>query len=365
MTLITLKKISSSTEITAASAAASVAGSSVPAVAQENSIEASGFAALQLNPLILKALADAGYESPTAVQERSIPESLAGHDLMVSSKTGSGKTAAFMLPALHKLAEPSKGKGVGPRMLVLTPTRELALQVTGAAEKYGKFLKRVKVVSILGGMPYPVQNRLLKQPVDVLVATPGRLLDHLQRGRIDFSRLELLVLDEADRMLDMGFIEDIETIVAATPATRQTLLFSATLDGTVGRLAANMLRQPKRIEIENQKEKHENIEQRLHFADDLAHKNRLLDHLQFKLVDLSRIEVLVLDEADRMLDMGFIRPIRKLIAALPKQRQNLPAHRSPWHVSADGFRTCCTYAVPEGRREPALCSGNQREQVCS
>jgi superfamily II DNA/RNA helicase len=239
----------------------------------------SGFSTLNLNPQILKALLEAGYDSPTAVQARSIPESLAGHDLMVSSKTGSGKTAAFMLPALHKLAEPSKGKGVGPRMLVLTPTRELALQVTSAAEKYGKFLKRVKVVSILGGMPYPVQNRLLKQPVDVLVATPGRLLDHLQRGRIDFSRLELLVLDEADRMLDMGFIEDIETIVAATPATRQTLLFSATLDGTVGRLAASMLREPKRIEITSQKEKHENIEQRLHFADDLAHKNRLLDHL--------------------------------------------------------------------------------------
>ena len=276
MTLITLKKNRDATASTAATPSAEL---NAPAAIHQDSVEVSGFAALHLNPLIQKALADAGYDSPTPVQERSIPESLAGHDLMVSSKTGSGKTAAFMLPALHKLADPSKGRGVGPRMLVLTPTRELALQVTGAAEKYGKFLKRVKVVSILGGMPYPIQNRLLKQPVDVLVATPGRLLDHLQRGRIDFSRLELLVLDEADRMLDMGFIEDIETIVAATPSTRQTLLFSATLDGTVGRLAANMLRQPKRIEIENRKEKHENIEQRLHFADDLAHKNRLLDHL--------------------------------------------------------------------------------------
>jgi superfamily II DNA/RNA helicase len=128
-------------------------------------------------------------------------------------------------------------------------------------------------------MPYPVQNRLLRQGIDVLVATPGRLLDHLQRGRLDFSRLEMLVLDEADRMLDMGFIEDIETIVAATPESRQTVLFSATLDGIVGKLAARMTRSPKRIEITPAKARHENIEQRLHFADDLAHKNRLLQHL--------------------------------------------------------------------------------------
>jgi superfamily II DNA/RNA helicase len=237
------------------------------------------FEPLGLHPGLLKSLLASGYTEPTAVQARAIPEALAGHDLMVSSQTGSGKTAAFMLPALHKLAQPSRGPGIGPRMLVLTPTRELALQVTAAADNYGKFLKRVKTVAILGGMPYPVQNRLLRQPVDVLVATPGRLLDHLQRGRIDFSRLELLVLDEADRMLDMGFIDDIETIVAATPATRQTLLFSATLAGSVGKLAQRMLRNPQRIEISPAKAKHDNIEQRLHFADDLAHKNRLLSHL--------------------------------------------------------------------------------------
>jgi superfamily II DNA/RNA helicase len=239
----------------------------------------SAFDSLGLHPGLLKSLLASGYTEPTTVQSRAIPEALAGHDLMVSSQTGSGKTAAFMLPALHKLAQPSRGPGIGPRMLVLTPTRELALQVTAAADNYGKFLKRVKTVSILGGMPYPVQNRLLRQPVDVLVATPGRLLDHLNRGRIDFSRLELLVLDEADRMLDMGFIEDIETIVAATPATRQTLLFSATLAGSVGKLAVRMLRSPQRIEVSPARAKHDHIEQRLHFADDLAHKNRLLSHL--------------------------------------------------------------------------------------
>ncbi len=237
------------------------------------------FAPLELHDSLLKAIEAAGYTEPTAVQEQAIPLALAGHDLMVSSQTGSGKTAAFMLPALHRLASSAPQAGQGPRVLVLTPTRELALQVTKATETYGRFLRRIKTVAILGGMPYPVQNRLLRQGIDVLVATPGRLLDHLQRGRLDFSRLEMLVLDEADRMLDMGFIDDIETIVAATPDSRQTLLFSATLDGVVGKLAQRMTKSPKRIEITPAKARHENIEQRLHFADDLAHKNRLLQHL--------------------------------------------------------------------------------------
>ena len=142
--------------------------------------------------------------------------SLARRRPLASAQTGTGKTAAFMLPALHLLATTAKTPGRGPRVLVLTPTRELALQVSEAALKYGKYLPRTKVVSILGGMPYPLQNKLLSQPVDILVATPGRLIDHIQRGRIDFKRLEMLVLDEADRMLDMGFIDDVETIAAAT-----------------------------------------------------------------------------------------------------------------------------------------------------
>ena len=138
---------------------------------------------------------------------------------------------------------------------------------------------RVKVVSILGGMPYPLQNKLLSSPVDILVATPGRLIDHIERGRIDFSRLEILIMDEADRMLDMGFIDDVERIAAATPATRQTLLFSATLDGVIGNLAQRLLKSPKRISVTSSKARHEHIEQRLMYVDDMAHKNRLLDHL--------------------------------------------------------------------------------------
>jgi len=236
------------------------------------------FATLGLNPAILKAVEEAGYTVPTPVQAQAIPEALAGYDLMASAQTGTGKTAAFILPALHRIAEPSAVRSKGPRVLVLTPTRELAQQVSDAAAKYGKNM-RLKVVSILGGMPYPLQNKLLSNPVDILVATPGRLIDHIERGRIDFSRLEMLVLDEADRMLDMGFIDDVERIAAATPATRQTLLFSATLDGVIGNLAKRLLKNPKRITVTAAQARHENIEQRLMYVDDMAHKNRLLDHL--------------------------------------------------------------------------------------
>ncbi|GDX61433.1 ATP-dependent RNA helicase RhlE [Nitrosomonadaceae bacterium] len=237
------------------------------------------FENLNLHPLILRAIIDSGYAAPTPIQEQAIPELLAGRDIMASAQTGTGKTAAFMLPALHRLATPPKVHSRGPRILILTPTRELALQVSEAATKYGKHLARVKVVSILGGMPYPLQNKLLSQPVDILVATPGRLIDHIQRGRIDFSRLEMLVLDEADRMLDMGFIDDVEKIASATPANRQTLLFSATLDSAIDKVAARLLKSPKRIQIAAQQARLENIEQRLHYVDDLSHKNRLLGHL--------------------------------------------------------------------------------------
>jgi superfamily II DNA/RNA helicase len=237
------------------------------------------FETLGLIKPILDAVMQSGYTSPTPVQAQAVPEALAGRDLMVSSQTGSGKTAAFMLPALQALSEPAKVAGRGVRVLVLTPTRELAMQVTKAAETYGRNLKRIKTVSIVGGMPYPVQNRLLKAGADILVATPGRLLDQMQSGRVDLSRLEMLVLDEADRMLDMGFKDDLEAIVVQTPATRQTLLFSATLEDGIVRLAQGMLKNPVRIDVSGQKTKHENIEQRLHFADDMAHKNRLLDHL--------------------------------------------------------------------------------------
>ncbi|PIX75611.1 MAG: RNA helicase [Rhodocyclales bacterium CG_4_9_14_3_um_filter_68_10] len=237
------------------------------------------FAQLGLNADIVKAVEASGYTRPTAVQERAIPAILAGADLLVSSQTGSGKTAAFMLPCLHRLAEASAIAGRGPRVLVLTPTRELAQQIARATETYGRFIRRLRCVAVVGGASFYVQQKLLGQSADVVVATPGRLLDHLRRGRVDFSRLETLVLDEADRMLDMGFIDDIEAIIAATPAARQTLLFSATLEGVVGRLANRVTRGAQRIGIETAIELRGKIHQRMHFADDFSHKSRLLDHL--------------------------------------------------------------------------------------
>ena len=236
------------------------------------------FESLNLNSAIAQAVAAAGYTEPTAVQAQAIPVAIAGHDMMVSAPTGTGKTAAFVLPALQRLVTAPAKHGRGPRVLVLTPTRELALQVTDAVSKYSKGMRQVRTGTVLGGMPYPKQRKLLDSPLDILVATPGRLIDFMEQGKVDFSRLELLVLDEADRMLDMGFIKPVETIAAATPATRQTLLFSATLDGGIGQLGKRLLREPKLIEVAAPKARHENIEQRLHYVDDGSHKGRLLDH---------------------------------------------------------------------------------------
>ncbi|MGA0023316.1 MAG: DEAD/DEAH box helicase [Burkholderiales bacterium] len=234
---------------------------------------------MNLNPALVQALAAAGYTEPTPVQAQSIPIALTGFDLMVSAPTGTGKTAAFVLPALQRLALAPARHGRGPRVLVLTPTRELAMQVTAAVDKYCKFMRHMRTGTVLGGMPYPKQRRMLEQSLDVLVATPGRLIDFIDQGKVDFSRLELLVLDEADRMLDMGFIEPVKRIAAKTPATRQTMLFSATLDGNIAKLGRELLRDPKLISVAAPKLEHENIEQRLHYVDDGSHKHRLLDHV--------------------------------------------------------------------------------------
>ena len=236
------------------------------------------FSDLGLDPLILRAITDSGYTVPTPVQAEAIPAAIAGEDLLVSAQTGSGKTAAFLLPALVKLSARSSGSGKGPRVLVLTPTRELAQQVEKNAIEYGAHLRWLRTVCLVGGASFGYQVRAMARPIDIMVATPGRLMDHMRQGRIDFSRLEMLVLDEADRMLDMGFIEDIETIVAATPAERQTVMFSATLDGTVGKLAAKLTRNAKRVEIERVASGG-NIEEHLLYADDARHKVRLLDHI--------------------------------------------------------------------------------------
>jgi hypothetical protein len=183
---------------------------------------------------------------------------LGGHDLMVCAQTGTGNTAAFMLHALQRLAADTVKRPIGaPRILVLTPTRELAQQVTDAALTYGKFLHHARIAAIVGGVSYMQQNRALAQSLEILVATPGWLTDHLNRARLDLSRMELLVLDEADRMLDMGFVEAVEHIAKATPASRQTVLFSATLDGAIARLAKRILRDPQLITVEGSQASHD------------------------------------------------------------------------------------------------------------
>ncbi|WP_196428136.1 DEAD/DEAH box helicase [Neisseria polysaccharea] len=236
------------------------------------------FADLNLDKNILSAVSNEGYESPTPIQAQAIPFALEGRDIMASAQTGSGKTAAFLLPTLQRLTKRSEKPGKGPRALVLTPTRELAAQVEKNALAYAKNMRWFRTVSIVGGASFGYQTRALSKPVDLIVATPGRLMDLMQSGKVDFERLEVLILDEADRMLDMGFIDDIETIVEATPSDRQTLLFSATWDGAVGKLARKLTKDPEIIEVERVDDQGK-IEEQLLYCDDMRHKNRLLDHI--------------------------------------------------------------------------------------
>lgn len=236
------------------------------------------FADLNLDKNILSAVSSEGYESPTPIQAQAIPSALDGRDIMASAQTGSGKTAAFLLPTLQRLTKRSEKPGKGPRALVLTPTRELAAQVEKNALAYAKNMRWFRTVSIVGGASFGYQTRALSKPVDLIVATPGRLMDLMRSGKVDFARLEVLILDEADRMLDMGFIDDIETIVEATPSDRQTLLFSATWDGAVGKLARKLTKDPEVIEVERVDDQGK-IEEQLLYCDDMRHKNRLLDHI--------------------------------------------------------------------------------------
>jgi superfamily II DNA/RNA helicase len=236
------------------------------------------FEELQLAPPLLKALTQCGHHTPTQVQAEAIPKALAGRDLIASAQTGTGKTAAFMLPALQRLSAASPDRKRGPRVLVLTPTRELAEQITQATRIYGKYL-RVKSVAIFGGMPFGEQIRCLSQSPEVIIATPGRLLDYMNRKLIDLSQLEMFVLDEADRMLDMGFIEDVERVSSAVPKGCQTLLFAATMGNATTTLAQRLMKDPARVQVAPGKITVDTIEQRLHAADNLQHKNRLLQHL--------------------------------------------------------------------------------------
>ncbi len=227
------------------------------------------FESLGLRAELLRALSEKGYSEPTPIQKQAIPAVLKGGDLLAGAQTGTGKTAGFTLPLLQRLADGPRSKGSAPRALVLTPTRELAAQVGESVELYGKHLP-MKSTVIFGGVKINPQIDKLRRGVDILVATPGRLLDHAQQKTVDLSRVEILVLDEADRMLDMGFIHDIRKVLALLPKQRQNLLFSATFSDEIKTLADGLLNKPELIEVARRNTATETVTQVIHPVD----KNR-------------------------------------------------------------------------------------------
>jgi len=237
------------------------------------------FEEMPLHANLAKAVKACGYTTPTDIQKQAIPAVLEGRDLMASAQTGAGKTVAFALPAIQQLlTNPIPTSGRGPRVLILTPTRELAGQISKAIETLCKFTS-FKFGVVTGGVGYFPQEQLLRKPLDILVATPGRLMDHMDSNRVDFSRLSLFILDEADRMLDMGFVKDMELIAKSLPAKHQTLLFSATLEGNVQRISRQFLHNPVCIQLAPATQRHELITQRVHLVDNFYHKCALLTHV--------------------------------------------------------------------------------------
>jgi ATP-dependent RNA helicase DeaD len=216
------------------------------------------FADLQIHPSVLQAVADVGYESPSAIQAATIPALMAGSDVVGLAQTGTGKTAAFAIPILSKIDTSSKAT----QALVLAPTRELALQVAEAFSRYGAHLPQINVLPIYGGSSYAVQLSGLKRGAQVVVGTPGRVIDHLERGTLDLSRIDYLVLDEADEMLNMGFAEDVERILSETPEYKQVALFSATMPPAIRKLTVKYLHDPTEVKVEAKTATADNISQR-------------------------------------------------------------------------------------------------------
>ncbi len=235
------------------------------------------FSSLGLSDPLLRAVSEQGYDTPTPIQLQAIPAVLEGHDVMAAAQTGTGKTASFTLPLLQRLAAGRKAKPNSIRALVLTPTRELAAQVAESAVTYGKYLDLRSDV-VYGGVKINPQMMRLRRGVDVLVATPGRLLDLYEQNAIKFDQLEILVLDEADRMLDMGFIRDIRKILALLPKKRQNLMFSATFSEDIRKLTRGLLHEPVQVEVSPRNTTAETVKQSI-FEVDKSQKTALLSHL--------------------------------------------------------------------------------------
>ncbi|MGQ0532548.1 MAG: DEAD/DEAH box helicase [Caulobacteraceae bacterium] len=232
-----------------------------PEGAETTQAPAKTFDDLGLSPDTLRAVHESGYDTPTPIQAAAIPEVLKGRDILGIAQTGTGKTAAFVLPMIDILTA-GRARARMPRTLILEPTRELAAQVAEAFDKYGKYQKLTKAL-LIGGVSFGDQDALLARGVDVLIATPGRLLDHFERGKLLLNGVQVMVVDEADRMLDMGFIPDIERIFKLTPFTRQTLFFSATMPPEITRLTQQFLHNPQRIEVAKPATAAATIEQRV------------------------------------------------------------------------------------------------------
>ncbi len=242
------------------------------------------FTELGLSKPVTRAIEEMGYVTPTEIQLKTIPVAMAGKDLMASAQTGSGKTAAYALPIIECLQDPE----VKPRALILAPTRELVLQVEEQVQIFGKYCE-LKVATVYGGVKYNPQIAALKRGVDIIVATPGRLLDHMERRTVDLSAIEILVLDEADRMLDMGFMPQVNKIVRGLSTERQTMMFSATFDQQVERIAARYLIEPVRINANTQRVDPIEIEQKIFHVDEFSK-----DDLLVRLIDeMSMTSVLV------------------------------------------------------------------------
>jgi len=226
------------------------------------------FSDLKLSPALLKAIHDEGYTTPTPVQEKAIPSILEGRDMLAGAQTGTGKTAGFTLPILELLSQKPHNNKARPilRVLILTPTRELAAQVQESVKAYGKYLPYKSAV-IFGGVSINPQIQMLRAGIDILVATPGRLLDHVSQGTIDLKHVETLVLDEADRMLDMGFIKDIRRVISLLPTKRQNLLFSATYSDDIKKLCESILKNPVIVEVARRNTSSELVNQRVIMVD--------------------------------------------------------------------------------------------------
>ncbi|MBC7658009.1 MAG: DEAD/DEAH box helicase, partial [Frankiaceae bacterium] len=243
------------------------------------------FESLGLAPALVRALAEIGYATPTSIQIEAIPLAMAGHDLLGGAQTGTGKTAAFALPMLHRLSTTAvAGAPRKIRCLILTPTRELAVQVHDSIRTYGKHAKLASTV-IYGGAGMNPQLDTLRRGVDILVATPGRLIDHLERGSVQLRDVEILILDEADRMLDMGFMPAIKRIINKLPATRQTLLFSATFEDAIKKLAMEFMRNPREVQVAARNTVAETVTHIAHPVDGARKRDLLIDILSQRYQD--------------------------------------------------------------------------------